>query len=99
MAGACAVFGYHRGRGIGYFQDRAHVLVYMESYCLSVVCKLLTLRPEATLFSPTGSNRSLGKAGKNTNGRAANVVYPRSSGHNQKGVPSIPILVISLSRN
>ena len=39
-AGACAVFGYHRGRGTGFFQDRAHILVYMESYCISVVCKL-----------------------------------------------------------
>ena len=40
-AGACAVFGYHRGRGKGFFfQDRAHILVYMESYCISVVCKL-----------------------------------------------------------
>ena len=29
-AGACAVFGYHRGRGTGFFQDRAHILVYME---------------------------------------------------------------------
>ena len=38
--GACAVFGYHRGRGTGFFQDRAHILVYMESYCISVVCKL-----------------------------------------------------------
>ena len=37
-AGACAVFGYHRGRGTGFFQDRAHILVYMESYCISVVC-------------------------------------------------------------
>ena len=37
---ACAVFGYHRGRGTGFFQDRAHILVYMESYCISVVCKL-----------------------------------------------------------
>ena len=32
--------GYHRGRGTGFFQDRAHILVYMESYCISVVCKL-----------------------------------------------------------
>ena len=24
----------------GFFQDRAHILVYMESYCISVVCKL-----------------------------------------------------------
>ena len=39
-AGACAVFGYHRGRRTGFFQDRAHILVYMESYCISVVCKL-----------------------------------------------------------
>ena len=23
-AGACAVFGYHRRRGTGFFQDRAH---------------------------------------------------------------------------
>ena len=23
-----------------FFQDRAHFLVYMESYCISVVCKL-----------------------------------------------------------
>ena len=37
---ACAVFGYHRGRGTGFVQDRAHMLVYMESYCISVVCKL-----------------------------------------------------------
>ena len=22
------------------FKDRAHILVYMESYCISVVCKL-----------------------------------------------------------
>ena len=29
-----------RGRGTGFFQDRAHILVYMESYCISVVCKL-----------------------------------------------------------
>ena len=36
LAGACAVFGYHRGRGTGVFQDRAH----MESYCISVVCRL-----------------------------------------------------------
>ena len=27
-------------RGTGFFQDRAHILVYMESYCISVVCKL-----------------------------------------------------------
>ena len=27
-------------------------LVYMESYCISVVCKLYALRPEATLFPP-----------------------------------------------
>ena len=26
-AGACAVFGYHRGRGTRFFQDRAHMLV------------------------------------------------------------------------
>ena len=39
-AGACAVFGYQRGRGTGFFQDRAHILVYMESYCISVVCNL-----------------------------------------------------------
>ena len=40
-AGACAVFCYHRGRGTGFFQDRAHILVYMESYYfISVVCKL-----------------------------------------------------------
>ena len=32
--------GYHRGRGTGFFQDRARILVYMESYCISVVCKL-----------------------------------------------------------
>ena len=38
-------------------------LVYMESYCISVVCKLSALRPEATLFSPTSSNRSLAKVG------------------------------------
>ena len=62
-AGACAVFGYHRGRGTGFFQDRAHILVYMESYCISVVCKLYALRPDATLFPPTGSNRSPAKAG------------------------------------
>ena len=31
---------YHRGRGTRFFQDRAHILVYMESYCISVVCKL-----------------------------------------------------------
>ena len=30
----------HRGRGTGFFQDRAHILVYMESYCINVVCKL-----------------------------------------------------------
>ena len=36
-AGACPVFGYHRGRGTGFFQDRARILVYMESYC--IVCK------------------------------------------------------------
>ena len=36
-AGACALFGYLRGRGTGFFQDRAHILVYMESYCISVV--------------------------------------------------------------
>ena len=24
----------------GFFQDRAHILVYMESYCISVICKL-----------------------------------------------------------
>ena len=23
-----------------FFQDRAHILVYMESYCINVVCKL-----------------------------------------------------------
>ena len=34
------VFGYHRGRGTGFFQDRAHILVYTESYCISVICKL-----------------------------------------------------------
>ena len=39
-AGACAVFGYHRGHGTGFSQDRAHILVYMESYCISAVCKL-----------------------------------------------------------
>ena len=39
-AGAYAVFGYHQGRGTWFFQDRAHMLVYMESYCISVVCKL-----------------------------------------------------------
>ena len=39
-AGACAVFGYHRGRGTGFFQDRAYILEYIESYCISVVCKL-----------------------------------------------------------
>ena len=26
--------------GTGFFQDRAHILVYMESYYISVVCKL-----------------------------------------------------------
>ena len=26
--------------GNTFFQDRAHILVYMESYCISVVCKL-----------------------------------------------------------
>ena len=26
--------------GAEFFQDRAHILVYMESYCISVVCKL-----------------------------------------------------------
>ena len=26
---AGAVFDYHRGRGKGFFQDRAHILVYM----------------------------------------------------------------------
>ena len=25
LAGACAVFGYHRGRGTEVFQDRAHI--------------------------------------------------------------------------
>ena len=39
-AGACAVFGYHRGREIGFFQDRDHILAYIESYYISVVCKL-----------------------------------------------------------
>ena len=39
-AGACAVFGYHRGRATGFLKDRAHVLACMESYCISVVCKL-----------------------------------------------------------
>ena len=24
----------------GFFQDRTHILVYMESYCISVVCRL-----------------------------------------------------------
>ena len=24
----------------GFFQDRAHILGHMESYCISVVCKL-----------------------------------------------------------
>ena len=24
----------------GFFQDRAYILVYMRSYCISVVCKL-----------------------------------------------------------
>ena len=49
----CAVFGYHRGRGTGFFQDRAHVLVYMESYCISVVCKeLLCLRLKFSLKHP-----------------------------------------------
>ena len=40
-AGACAVSGYHRGRGTWFFQDRAHILVYMESYCtmLFVNCR------------------------------------------------------------
>ena len=50
----------------GFFHDWAHILAYMESYCISVVCKLKALRPEATLFhppSPTGSNRSPAKAG------------------------------------
>ena len=32
-AGACTVFGYHRGLGTGFFQDRAHVLVYMDILC------------------------------------------------------------------
>ena len=36
----------------GFFQDRDHILVYMESYCISVVCKLQALRPEATPFFP-----------------------------------------------
>ena len=40
LAGACAVIGYHRGRGTGFFQDRAHILVYMESYYISVICTL-----------------------------------------------------------
>ena len=31
-SGLCAVFGYHRGRGTGFFQDQAHILVYMEPY-------------------------------------------------------------------
>ena len=38
-------------------------LVHMESYCISAVCKLVALRPEATQFPPTGSNRSPAKAG------------------------------------
>ena len=33
-AGACAVFGYHSGRETAFFQDRAHILAYMESYCI-----------------------------------------------------------------
>ena len=40
MLHGCAVFGYHRGRGTGFFQDRAHILAYVESYCIRVVCKL-----------------------------------------------------------
>ena len=49
----------------GFFQDRAHIKVYMGLYCISVVCKLLALRPEATLPTPprTGSSRSPAKAG------------------------------------
>ena len=39
-AGACAVFGYRQGRGTSFFPRLAHILVYMESYCISVVCKL-----------------------------------------------------------
>ena len=35
-----------------FFQDRVHILVYMGSYCISVVCKLKALRPEETLSPP-----------------------------------------------
>ena len=40
LANACAVFVYHRGQGTRFFQDWAHILVYMMSYCISVVYKL-----------------------------------------------------------
>ena len=40
-AGACAVFGYHRGRGTGFFQDRAHIFsvygVILYKCCLQIV--------------------------------------------------------------
>ena len=39
------------------------ILGYIESYCRSVICKLQALRPEATPFPPTSSNRSPAKAG------------------------------------
>ena len=39
-AGACAVFGYHRRWGTGFSKTGPIFLVYMESYCISVVCKL-----------------------------------------------------------
>ena len=34
----CSVFT--EDGGTGFFQERAHILVYMESYCISIVCKL-----------------------------------------------------------
>ena len=56
----CSVITEDRNR---VFPSLAPYLIYVESYCISVVCKLLALRPEATPFLSTGSHRSPAKAG------------------------------------
>ena len=74
--------------------------MYFESYCISVDCKLLALRPEATLFfpPPVPIEAQQRWARTQTVGQP-DEVYPRNPGHRDipgtEGVPSIPILVIS----
>ena len=58
--------------------------MYMESYCISVVCKLQALRPEATPFPPPVPIEAQQRRARIQTVGQPDEVYPRSPGHIDK---------------